>query len=305
MKMIRKFLGATSLFLLTGSALLGNGGAWQTGVPVTGNAAATDQKKTTNVTIEDEKLTIDLHQEFAAVEVRYRMKNTGGQVDQDFFFPVERWAESDGEDAGSARIDLEGYVIRADGTELKVENVDAKGEKPKVVKDERWGDFKPGTRLWKKSSIPFSANQTREILIRYRSPYAAVQSSVSDDGHSDEMYLRYSLSPAATWKGPIGKGKITVNYLHPRPEETSIAKPKDRFKKVNDTQFVWEFQNLKPTLADDIKVVVRPAYDTYPAHGEFQVNYEDQTFRAEYVIEKNRYFIQHTDYDPVASSTLK
>src|SRR3954466_15415776 len=97
------------------SPLFGNGGAWQTGVPVTGNAAATDAKKTTNVTIEDEKLTIDLHQEFAAVEVHYRMKNTGGQVDQDFFFPVERWAESDDE-AGNTRADLEGYTISADGT---------------------------------------------------------------------------------------------------------------------------------------------------------------------------------------------
>ena len=36
------------------------------GVPVTGNGAASDQKKSTNVTIEDEKLTIDLHQEFAS-----------------------------------------------------------------------------------------------------------------------------------------------------------------------------------------------------------------------------------------------
>ena len=46
--------------------LFANGGAWQTGVPVTRNAAASDQKKSTNVTIEDEKLTIDLHQEFAS-----------------------------------------------------------------------------------------------------------------------------------------------------------------------------------------------------------------------------------------------
>src|SRR5205809_420351 len=124
----RLWIVAVSLGLIATSPLFGNGGAWQTGVPSTGNAAATDQKKTTNVTIEDEKLTIDLHQEFAAVEVRYRMKNTGGQVDQDFFFPVERWAESDGEDAGSAKIDLEDYTISADGTELKFETVDAKGE---------------------------------------------------------------------------------------------------------------------------------------------------------------------------------
>jgi hypothetical protein len=297
-------LASLLLFLAAAAPLFGNGGAWQTGVPLTGNAAASDQKRATNVTIEDEKLAIDLHQEFAAVEVRYRMRNTGGEVAQDFFFPVERWAPSDGEDAGTAETDLKGYAITADGAELKWENVDAKGEKPKAVKDPQWGEFQPGTRLWKKSSIPFAQGQTREILIRYRSPYAANQSSVSEDGHSSEAYFRYSLSPAATWKGPIGKGKVTVNYLHPRPEEITISKPKDRFKKVTETQFEWDFQNLKPTLADDIKIVVHPAYDTYTTRGDDAVNYEDQKFRAEYVIQADRYFLQHSNYDAVASSTL-
>jgi hypothetical protein len=302
---IRVLVAAASLVLLAQTRLLANGGAWQTGVPVTGNGAASDEKRSTTVTIEDEKLVIDLHQEFAAVEVRYRMRNTGGEVAQDFFFPVERWAESDGETGDNMVTDLEGYAIAADGAELKWQNVDAKGEKPKPVKDPHWGEFKAATRLWKKSTIPFAQGQTREILIRYHSPYAANQSSVSDDGHSEEMYFRYSLSPAATWKGPIGKGKITVNYLHPRPEEIAIRKPKDRFKKVSDTKYEWDFQNLKPTLADDMKIVVHPAYDTYPAGGEFTVNHEDQKFRAEYVIEPNRYFIQHSDYDAVASSTRK
>src|SRR6476661_10738943 len=117
MKLERPIIVSIFSLLFASSSLLGNGGAWQTGVPVTGNAAATDQKKTTNVTIEDEKLAIDLHQEFAAVEVRYRMKNTGSKVDQDFFFPVERWAESEDE-GGSTMTDLEGYAISADGTEL-------------------------------------------------------------------------------------------------------------------------------------------------------------------------------------------
>jgi hypothetical protein len=291
------------MLLFASSSLFANGGAWQTGVPVTGNGAATDQKKSTNVTIEDEQLTIDLHQELAAVEVRYRMKNTGAQVAQDFFFPVERWSESEDE-GGNTLTDLEGYAISADGAELKFETVDAKGAKPKAEKDAHgWGDFKPGVRLWKKSSIPFAQGQTREILIRYRSPYAANQSSVSDDSHSEELYFRYSLSPAATWKGPIGKGAITINYLHPRPEEISITKPKDRFKKVSDTQFTWEFQNLKPTLADDMKIVVHPPRDTYIAGGEFVTPYEDHRFRSEYVVEKNHYFVQHADYDAVASST--
>jgi hypothetical protein len=304
MKSQRIFIVAVLSCLLAHTRSFGNGGAWQTGVPVTGNGAASDQKKSTNVTIEEEKLTIDLHQEFAAVEVRYRMRNTGGQVEQDFFFPVERWAESEDE-GGSTMTDLQGYAITADGTELKFENVDAKGEKPKAEKDPHWGDFKAGTRLWKKSSVPFAQGQTREILIRYRSTYAAIQSSVSDDGHSGEAYFRYSLSPAATWKGPIGKGKVTLNYLHPRPEEISISRPKDRFKKINDAEFEWEFQNLKPTLADDMKIVVHPAYDTYPAGGDEAMDYEHRKFRAEYVIQGNRYFLQHSDYDAVASSTLK
>lgn len=303
MNLKRASITATLSLLFMASSLLGNGGAWQTGVPATGNAAATDEKKTTNVTIEEENLTIDLHQEFAAVEVRYRMKNTGAQVDQDFFFPVERWSESEDE-GGNTLTDLEGYTISADGAELKFETVDAKGAKPKAEKDAHgWGEFKPGVRLWKKSSIPFAQGQPREILIRYRSPYAANQSSVSDDSHSEELYFRYSLSPAATWKGPIGKGKITINYLHPRPEEISITKPKDRFKKASDTQLVWEFQNLKPTLADDMKIVVHPPHDTYPAGGEFATSYEEEKFRSEYVVEKNRYFVQHADYDAVASST--
>jgi hypothetical protein len=300
----RVFLASGLLLLVANTRSFGNGGAWQTGVPVTGNAAASDQKRATNVTIEDEKLTIDLHQEFAAVEVRYRMRNTGTAVAQDFFFPVERWADSDDE-SGHTSMDLEGYAITADGAELKWENVDAKGDKPKAVKDPHWGEFKPGTRLWNKSSIPFAQGQTREILIRYRSPYAANQSSVSDDSHSGEAYLQYSLSPAATWKGPIGKGTVTLNYLHPRPEEIAISKPKDRFKKINETQFAWEFQNLKPTLADDIKIVAHPAYDTYPARGDSPEDIEHPTFRAEYVIQGNRYFLQHSDYDAVASSTLQ
>ena len=96
-----------------------------------------------------------------------------------------------------------------------------------------------------------------------------------------------------------------MNYLHPRPEEISIAKPKDRFKKINDTQFAWEFENLKPTLADDIKIVVHPAYDTYLAGWDSPEKLEYPKFRAEYVVQGSRYFLQHTDYDAVASSTLK
>ena len=302
----RLWILGTSLFAFAAANLFGNGGAWQTGVPVTGNAAASDQKKSTNVTIEDEKLVIDLHQEFAAVEVRYRMKNTGGQVEQDFFFPLERWAETVTSDAVVPPTDVDNYKITVDGTALKATEVDAKGvEKPKAVVDESWGEFKPATRLWKKSRIPFSKNQTREVVIEYRSKYAGAESSVSDDFQATDKVFEYALSPAATWKGPIGKGKITVNLLHPRPEEVVIAKPADRFKKINETQFQWEFDNLKPTLADDLKIVAHKAYNKYQVRSDEPPDKKDPAFAADYIVQGDRYFLEHTDYEATASSTLK
>lgn len=143
---IRVLVATASLLLLAQTRLLANGGAWQTGVPVTGNGAASDQKRSTNVTIEDEKLVIDLHQEFAAVEVRYLMHNTGAAVEQDFFFSVELWASSEENKA----TDLEEYRIAADAAELKWENVDAKA-KPKPVVDGHWGEFPSARKLWKTS----------------------------------------------------------------------------------------------------------------------------------------------------------
>src|SRR5205814_10593623 len=75
------------------STLLANGGAWQTGVPGTGSASASDKSRKTDVASEDEKPKIDLHPEYASVEVRYRMHNTGTKVEQEFFFPIQRWAK--------------------------------------------------------------------------------------------------------------------------------------------------------------------------------------------------------------------
>src|SRR5437588_9245940 len=123
MTSIRILLATASILLLANLQSFANGGAWQTGVPVTGSAAATDQKKTTNVTIEDEKLTIDLHQEFAAVEVRYRMKNTGGQVDQDFFFPGRERTVPVANNIGAmrlkARVEIDGHVCETPTIEIR------------------------------------------------------------------------------------------------------------------------------------------------------------------------------------------
>src|SRR5215472_15493122 len=106
---------ALALFVSSGSIVLANGGAWQTGVPGTGSASASNQNRKTDVTIEDETLKIDLHPDYAAVEVRYRMHNTGPKVQQDFFFPVERWEKSPNADIVPMKSNIENYQISVDG----------------------------------------------------------------------------------------------------------------------------------------------------------------------------------------------
>src|SRR4030095_15528434 len=114
----------------SGSPLFGTGGAWQAGIPATGNASASKNDRHTDVTIENETLRIDLHPEYADVNVRYRMRNTGPKVQQDFLFPVERWGKNPDADTDVKGADVDHYEISVDGKELKVTNVSGAKQEP-------------------------------------------------------------------------------------------------------------------------------------------------------------------------------
>ena len=296
---------AAALFFITVIALFGNGGAWQTGVPGTGSASASTGKQSTNVQIENETLKIDLQPEYAVVEVHYRMHNTGAKVQQDFFFPVEHWGEQEDSEGdtpqGLKPTDIGHYQISADGKELKWADVPGSKEKAKEVKSgEVWDENASVIKSWKKSVIPFERDQTREIIIHYGAKYSESDESVSDDSHVSDRVFAYSLSPAATWKGPIGKGVIDINIVHPEPEDVSIEKPKERFQKISETHYQWTFENLKPSLEDDIRIIAHSQYDGYPTG----YSEEDLAQHSSYVLRGNQYFLDHTDYDAKATSTL-
>src|SRR6266581_3852388 len=299
---MKRLLLATGSLVVATYTLFANGGAWQTGVPGTGSASASNNNRRTDVTIEDETLKIDLHPDYAEVDVRYRMHNTGPKVQQDFFFPVERWGKNPDADTDTKSEALGHYRIAVDGKELASTNV--AGPKEQSSSDtssgQIWEQNVSTIKSWKKSVIPFERNQTREVTIHYRARYAENDESVSDDSHVSDATFAYSLSPATTWKGPIGKGKIEINILRAEPEDVSIAKPKEHFQKASDTHYEWQFENLKPTLADDIRIIAHSKYDSYPTG----YSEEDLSRRASYVIRNNQYFLDHKDYDATASSTL-
>src|SRR6478672_13686311 len=216
-----------ALFVATGSPLFANGGAWQTGIPGTGNASASNKSQKTDVTIESETLKIDLHPEYADVTVRYRMHNTGPKVQQDFFFPVERWGKIQSADEDRESDNINHYQISIDGKESKWTNVAGPKEKSSVKKEESseekkedsaaeegnseakevgaettsgplWQEEVSTIKSWKKSVVPFERNQTRDVMIHYIAPYSENNESVSDDLHISNATFAYSLSPAAT-----------------------------------------------------------------------------------------------------------
>mgnify|MGYP001792345383 CR=1 FL=1 len=127
---------ALASFVIGASILFANGGAWQTGVPGTGNASASKNDRHTDVTIENETLKIDLHPEYAVVEVRYRMHNTGPKVQQDFFFPVERWGKNPDADTDTKSADIDRYRITVDGKDLASTNVAGPEKKSSEPKEE-------------------------------------------------------------------------------------------------------------------------------------------------------------------------
>src|SRR4029077_15754934 len=164
-----------------------------------GSASASNKGQKTDVTIENEALKIDLHPEYAAVEVHYRMHNTGPKVQQDFFFPVERWGKNPDADMDAIRSDIEHYEISVDGKELKSTNVagpkqessktkggtseanqeSSEAEGGETTSGQFWQQNISTIKSWKKSVIPFEKNQTREVMIHYKAPYAENDESVS------------------------------------------------------------------------------------------------------------------------------
>jgi len=69
MRQMKNLWLAFALFVGSGSALFGNGGAWQAGIPATGNASASKNDRHTDVTLEKnfaftERVKLDVRGEF-------------------------------------------------------------------------------------------------------------------------------------------------------------------------------------------------------------------------------------------------
>lgn len=268
------------------------GGYFRGGVERAGDVAGFEPSATEKIRILDEKLTVELGPKSADVEVRYVMRNeTDKKVKVRFGFPVEESFDRDfmvdiGKD-GSKKSDrlkyCQNYVITAGGEAVaaKWQGEEDTGDKP----------FK-GIAGWLISEITFAAGEEKPVMIHFQSGYPLEEWNVSDNTFTGAALFKYRLSTAGCWAGTIGSGKIILKPIGIDPRDLKVLKPVNRFKKEGES-WVWNFENLEPTLADDFEIEASPAIHGY--NGSKTTRYFERG---------SQWTMSHTNYQIKASSFL-
>ncbi len=310
MRRVHFFLTALGLCLWTQIALA-NGGGYAFGVKFTGTVAPFQASGTKYVRILEEKLDIDLRRTDASVVVRYTMRNIAdAPVLVQFGFPVEAIREDDrGDDepdhhearpkglAGAIQ-QLKGYAVTADGSPVKAEFEIEPFAKGRIKPFPGSGALK-GIAGWVVSKVTFPAAAPLTLEIRYAADYLGSSTFVSDDVQSTPLSFVYRLSTGAVWGGPIEKGTVTVRADGIPTAEVEIAAPRERFRRDGD-RWLWSFQDLEPTLADDITIRAIPGF--------FEQRFDDLSARENrswsYLERDGKWGEGHQRFKATASSTL-
>jgi hypothetical protein len=258
---------------LWASAARANGGGYSFGVQLTGSVAPFQAYGTEHVQILEERLDVALRRTEAAVVVRYTMKNVAdASVAVRFGFPVEAIQADDAETEDDpewrarnmrdhAIQQLRGYVVTVDGAPVAAA-LEAEPFASGKVRPFPGSDALKGVVGWMVSEVVFPAGKPVTMEIRYAADHMGSETSVSEDERLSARTFVYRLSTGAVWKGPIAKGTVTLRADGIPADEVEIAAPRERFKRDGDG-WVWSFENLEPTLADDVAVRATPAYAEY------------------------------------------
>jgi hypothetical protein len=265
---------------------------------------------TTQVEMQNEDLSIQLYRDRAKVHVSYALRNTGDAVDVRAGFPCLAIRSK-----SKSFLEIEDYRLTADerGVPYHIEKGNLGNWKtlfdsdfmkmaegaPDEEEDETGA--KPPADLrnlwWLVSTVHFEKGETKKIDIRYESLYEESSGGYSDDSTINNGYFRYLLSTAAAWKGPIQKGKVTLEAVTIDPKSITI-KPRDRFHQT-PAGFVWEFTDLVPTMEDNIEVCMNDKSDII---FNYAADNPDEGNASWYSFEGNKYYFNFHGYTATASS---
>lgn len=300
---------ALSIFTVSTSALFANGGGYfRGGIDQTGDLTAFEPHATENIRMVDEKLTIDFGKVSAGVEIHYVLKNqTNEKVNVRFGFPVEELFDIDEMDADpedssseiSKKKDLkycQNYTITA-----REKAISAKWQEEKKPAEGNKDERMSGIEGWLISELDFAPEEEISVTIRFNSGYPAEVWNVSDDSSKSASIFKYRLSTAAVWAGTIGAGKIVLRPHGIPATDLKVLKPANRFQKSGD-EWIWEFKDLEPTLADDFEVEAVPEERSF-MRAENDPSKSEGPF-VDYIDKGGKWSMAHSNYTITASSTL-
>jgi hypothetical protein len=286
------------LLLASGTPLSANWGSTAGGSVATGDFKSFG---TGQVEMQREDLRIRLYRDRAKVEVDYALHNAGPATDVRAGFPSLGVLTPN-----ETRHEIESYSIAADGNNVafQTEKGDPKPLKAlfdakflslvDMVDQDHQADERNMLLEWFASTIHLAAGQTRHIHIQYDSLYAYCGGGYSDDGDDCDDRFAYELSTGAAWKGPIVSGAVTIEAVTV-PAARLILFPAGRFKRQGK-RFIWRFQNLKPTRADDIVVNLNNNSSTIAVY-EAKSTPDAQNLSF-YTAAAGRYFYLHSHFVP-------
>lgn len=290
-----KTLPVLIAFLLP-SAAFANGGGYHYGNSKLGSLGLFEPKNTEQVEMLTELLNIELGVERAKVSVEYTLHNPGKAVTVEAGFPIT----TVGAGKQNPAKPLRNFSAEADGQPLKW---DLKWDLPPQNKKGSAEVAEPmmGRKVsgWHVFKLPFKSGQSRTFRVTYETQYSGSSMGISDDGNDSAEHFTYLFSTAAVWKGPIRSGKVVVRAADVDPAKVKYNLPK-RFTQKGD-KWTWEFKDFEPTLADDLKIMVHPASQSWGrglSRPKSEGNYVD------YVNESGRWEMRHRLYRATASSTL-
>jgi len=289
--------------LTTHAGWANGGGYFRGGLKSAGDVQGFEPQATENIRILDEKLTIALGASQADVEVRYLMRNeTAKRVTVRFGFPVEEAADRDlmmtvGD---TEKLKVQGrlqycrnYQIAAAGVPVKVT------WQPEQQPADSRSRF-VGIAGWLISELTFGPNEEKPVRIAFQSDYPKESWSVSENTTRSARIFKYRLSTAACWAGTIGTGRIVLKPAGIPAEELKVLKPVNRFRKQGD-DWVWDFQDLEPSLADDLEIEAVPEIRSF---GRSVRENDSASPFVTYVERSGRWTMAHSNYSITASSTL-
>ena len=91
------------------------------------------------------------------------------------------------------------------------------------------------------------------------------------------------------------------------PADIRVLKPVNRFRKEG-VRWLWDFENLEPTLADDMEIEARPKEFIYGGRsqsGKFADFDSPDYLRADIIERGQKWSMLHSNYKVKASSTMK